>query len=306
MVQTIQQSFIHEGVEEIHLLRSVLKHITDNVFDHGLSQFHIVFQIRESAFRLDHPEFRSMTGRVGIFRTEGRTEGVDVAESLGKGFAVQLAAHRKIGRFPEEILREVHLSLFIDRNIRKIHRSHLEHLSGSFTVTACDQRRMHIHKSSLLEEFMDRISAERTDPEGRLERVCSGTKMGDRPEEFQRMTLFLKGIIRCGCSFYLDTLRLDLKGLFCIRRRHQCTADNDRSPYIQVGNLRKVVHRVMIDDLQGIKTGTIVKCDESERFGSTDTADPASDPDCLIQVFFSVSEYLFYGYQVHFLVTSYS
>ena len=42
MIQSFQKSLIHKAVEEVHLFRSMLQHIADNVFEHGLCQYHVV------------------------------------------------------------------------------------------------------------------------------------------------------------------------------------------------------------------------------------------------------------------------
>ena len=59
--------------------------------------------------------------------------------------------------FIKEILRIVNGSIRILWHIFHIKCSYTEHLSGSLTVTSCNQRCMHINESSLLEEFMDCI-----------------------------------------------------------------------------------------------------------------------------------------------------
>ena len=88
MVQTLDQSLVHETVEELHFFRCMLHNVADDIFQHCLSKLHIVLQISESDFRLDHPELCCMAGGVGIFCTESRSEGVDIAECLCKGLAV--------------------------------------------------------------------------------------------------------------------------------------------------------------------------------------------------------------------------
>ena len=88
MIQTIQQPFVDKGVEEIHLLRRFLQHVTDDVFQHALRQRHVIVQIRKGNLRLNHPELRRVAGGVGILRTESRAKGVDIAESLGIGLTV--------------------------------------------------------------------------------------------------------------------------------------------------------------------------------------------------------------------------
>ena len=299
MVQTVQETFIHEGVEEVHLLRSILQHIADHIFQHGLGQLHVVLQIREGDLGLDHPELCRMAGRIGILRTEGGTEGVDIPEGLCKDLGVQLAADRKIGAFSKEILRKVYFSLPGLRYIRKIQGSYLEHFAGAFCVASGNQRGMYIHKASFLEEAVDGVSAERTDTKHCLEGIGSGTEMRHRPQELQRMSLLLKRIVRRGGSLHGYFFGLDLKGLLCVRCRHQRTLYQDCCSYVQAGDLSEILHGIMIYHLQGLKISAIMQHDKAEGFGVPDAPDPAADADLFSQVFFPVSVYVFYSYKVH-------
>ena len=88
MFQTLDKTFVHEGIEKVHLFRRMLQNIVDDIFQHGLCQDHIVLQVCKRDFRLDHPELSRMTGSIGILCTEGRSEGIDIAEGLCEGLAV--------------------------------------------------------------------------------------------------------------------------------------------------------------------------------------------------------------------------
>ena len=264
VVQTLQQAFVHEGVEELHLLGSIFQHIADDVFQHGLRQDHVILEISEGNLRLDHPELRRMAGGVGIFRPEGGSEGVNVAECLGIGFAVELSAHRQIGGLSEEVFGEIHLSLVGFGNIVQIHGGHLEHFSRALAVTAGDQRGMHIHKSSLLEKFVDGVGDQGTHPEHRLEGVGSGPQVGHCPQILHGMTFLLQRIIRSGSPFHIHLHRLNLKRLLCLGRSHQGTPHHNGGSHVQPGYLVKVFHGVMVYNLQGFKKGSIVENNKTE------------------------------------------
>ena len=88
MIQTVKKALVYEGIEEIHLLRSILQHIADDIFEHRLSHLHIVVKICECHLRLDHPKFCCMTSSVGILCTEGRSKCINVAECLCIGLTV--------------------------------------------------------------------------------------------------------------------------------------------------------------------------------------------------------------------------
>ena len=118
-----------------------------------------------------------MTGGIGIFRTEGRSKGVNIAECLCKGLAVQLSTDSQIRLFSKEILAVIHISFLIQRGILHIQCGHLEHLSGAFTVASCNQRCVYINKASLLEKLMNGIRTKGAHTEHCLESIGTGTQM---------------------------------------------------------------------------------------------------------------------------------
>ena len=221
IVQPVKQTLVQILIEEFHLLGSVLQHIGDDVFDHIFSQTHIVRQIRKGDFRLDHPEFGSVPGGVGVLCPEGGAEGVDIPEGHGKGLTVELTGNRQVGGLTIEVLREVHLAVLGLGDIVQIQSGDLEHLTCTLTVGAGDQGRMDIHKVPLLEELVDSHGCQAANPKYSLEGVGSGTKMGDGAQELHAVTLGLQGEIAGGGTLYGDLLGLNLKGLLGIGGQHQ-------------------------------------------------------------------------------------
>ena len=67
--------------------------VLDDIAEHIVGQLHVVFQIGERDFRLNHPEFSRMALRVGMLRAEGRPKRIDFAESHRHRF--RLPADRK-------------------------------------------------------------------------------------------------------------------------------------------------------------------------------------------------------------------
>ena len=39
MVQSVKKPLVHEGIEEVHFLRCILKNVTDHIFQHSLRKF---------------------------------------------------------------------------------------------------------------------------------------------------------------------------------------------------------------------------------------------------------------------------
>ena len=58
-----------------------------------------------------------MSRGVGVLRAERRSKGIDAAERLRVGLAVELSAHGQARLFPEEILRVIHTAVLVLRNI---------------------------------------------------------------------------------------------------------------------------------------------------------------------------------------------
>ena len=116
-----------------------------------------------------------MTGGVGILRTEGGTESIYVLKCKSISLYIQLSAYGKVYRLAEEVLGVIYFSVLSLRHIIHIQSRYLEHLASTFTVTAGDQRGMHIDKASLHEEGVDRISDQGSDTEHCLESIgtCS-------------------------------------------------------------------------------------------------------------------------------------
>ena len=180
MLESFDQALIYEIVEELHLFRSILQNEVDDVLDHGLGKEHVVLEICKCDLRLDHPELRRVTCRVTVLGTECRSESVDVLKCHCEGLAVQLAADREVGRLVEEVLAVVDLTVVRLRDVVEIKCCDLKHLTCTLAVGTGDQRCMYINEVSLLEESVDRISAQGSYSEDRLEQVRSRTQMCDR------------------------------------------------------------------------------------------------------------------------------
>ena len=102
--ETLDKTLVHELVEECHLFGSILKNILDDELDHVFLTGDNVIEICKCHLRLDHPELCGMALSVGILGTEGRSEGINVSESLCKGLAVKLSRNGKRSLLAEEIL----------------------------------------------------------------------------------------------------------------------------------------------------------------------------------------------------------
>ena len=264
VAQTLDQSLVDEGIEEVQFFRRVLKNIVDDVFEHALREIHVVFDIREGDFRLDHPEFRGVSRGVGVFGAEGRAEGVNVAEGLCVGFSVQLPGNREVGRLAEEILRVIHGAVLSAGRIADVQSRHLEHFAGALCVRARDDRGVDVDKTALLEELMDRVGDQRADAERRLECIRARAQMRNRAQELHAVALFLHREVRCRGTFDRDGICLDLEGLLRVRRGHQSARDDNGGAHVQVRDFTVVFHGVVDDDLQCVEAGAVMEHHEAE------------------------------------------
>ena len=79
-MELLEDAFINEGIEESHLIGAVVEDVLNTKLDAPLNQIHIVIEIGEGNFRLDHPELTRVARGVALFGAEGRAKGVDVLE----------------------------------------------------------------------------------------------------------------------------------------------------------------------------------------------------------------------------------
>jgi hypothetical protein len=65
-----------------------------------VSRPHVGIGIVERDFGLDHPELGEVPASLGLFRSEGGAEAVDLAERRGDGFYIELARLCEMKRLP--------------------------------------------------------------------------------------------------------------------------------------------------------------------------------------------------------------
>ena len=103
------------------------------------------------------------------------------------------------------------------------------------------------------------------------------------------MTLLLQRVIRCGIALYGDLCGLNLEGLLRLRSSYQGSLYDNGCAYIQLGDLFKVLHVVMIYDLQCLEIASVSHHQEAEGLGAAVTADPAGYGDFLVQIAFGIT-----------------
>ena len=76
--------------EELEVVHVVVQSILDQVFQHFLCQIHVVVDVVEGHFRLNHPELGQVAGSVGVLSTEGGSKSINLAQCCGGQFAFEL------------------------------------------------------------------------------------------------------------------------------------------------------------------------------------------------------------------------
>jgi hypothetical protein len=131
---------------------TALKMYFRNVF----GQRGVVVQVGEGDFRFDHPELGQVARGVRVLGTEGRAEGVDLAQRQAIGLDVELAGHRQVGLLAEEVLVLKSIApLSVRGHVREIERGDAEHLPGALAVAGGHDRRVDPEEAALVEEAVD-------------------------------------------------------------------------------------------------------------------------------------------------------
>ena len=221
VVQSLEKALVHEFVEELHLLGSVLQGEAYDVFDHVFHDLHVAFQVAESHLGLDHPELGGVACGVGVFSSEGGSEGVHVSESQGEDLRLQLAGYGQVHGLAEEI----HLAVLCSGDVVQVQGGHSEHLACALSVGTGDDGCVNVYEASLLEELMDGVGHHGAHSEHSAEHVCSGPQIGDLSQVFHGVSLGLQRIVGSGSPFHHHFSGLDLEGLLSLRRKGQDASD---------------------------------------------------------------------------------
>ena len=137
---------------------------------------------------------------------------------------------------------------------------------------------MHVHKSLIVEEFVDGLRRQRTDAEDRAEQVRARAQMRDGAQELDAVLLFLQRIIRRGRADDGHARSLQLEGLLRAGRGHERAFGLDGAADVQPGDFFIVGYVGLFDhDLQGLKAGAVVQGDKGESLAVAHRAHPAAD-----------------------------
>src|SRR5690242_8103096 len=94
-----------------------------------------------------------MSWRVRVFRTESRTERINLFESGRGDLALELAGYGESRFLSEEVFLKVDAAVVFG-DLRQIERGDVKHFAGAFAVGGCDDRSMNVIKPLLIEKLV--------------------------------------------------------------------------------------------------------------------------------------------------------
>ena len=270
------QTLIKEFVEEFEFLAAFGQKVLDDIAEHIVGQLHVVFQIGERDFRLNHPEFSRMALRVGMLCAEGRPKRIDFAESHRHRFAFQLTGNGQRCGMTKEILAEIHFAVFRTRNFIKVQRRHAEHFACAFAVAARDKRRVHVDKAAFIEKLVNGKRRFTADAESRAERVGACPQVRNGAEVLHGVFFLLKRIIRRRCAFNRQCICFQLKRLRSVRRQNQAARHDDGGADVDFCGLCIVRQFIGFhDNLDAFEAAAVIQFNKAKGVGGTYRAHPA-------------------------------
>ena len=99
-----EQRLVNTLVKEFKLCAAVLHQVTDNILQHILCKLHIVLEVGKRYLGLHHPKLSGMARSIRLFRTEGRSEGIDVRIRHSIGLGAELTGNGEVCRLTEKVL----------------------------------------------------------------------------------------------------------------------------------------------------------------------------------------------------------
>ena len=89
-LETVEHRLVDPLVEELHVFVAIGEHVADDPLQKPLGERHVVGELEERRFGLDHPELGQVPRGVGVLRAKRRAERVDLAERSGVDLAFEL------------------------------------------------------------------------------------------------------------------------------------------------------------------------------------------------------------------------
>ncbi len=153
-----------------------------------------------------------MATGIGVFGPERGTEGINISKGRGKELGLQLAANGQTGFGAEEII--VPGDAAVSHGwVFRVECRHTEHFAGAFTIVGGDDRRMHMHKTPLLEKAVHGMTDTAANTKNRTVGVGPGPQMSNCAQELEAMALFLQREALVNIAVDNDLLPLNFPAL---------------------------------------------------------------------------------------------
>lgn len=204
--------------------------------------------------------------------SESWPECVHIWQSTAEVLNCQLTWHSKVGLLLEELFWVIDSSL----NLRDIldqatfwqNCCHLEHLSGSFTISCSDQRSVDIQETIVLEKLVGCISQIVLDSENWTQSLGSRSQMSNISQSFkvnfltcERIFIIITSSINLNslevfsCEFHLDKLSLTNRFL-------DFSCQLEWVPNFGFFDILPIGNRALNDNLKRISVASINKFNE--------------------------------------------
>ena len=120
--------------------------------------------------------------------------------------------------------------------------------------------------------------------------------MLDGAQKLDAVALLLERVVGGGGTLKHDLVRFKLKGLLCVRRKHEAAVRNECGADVLTGDLAVIAQLLTFENyLKAFEAGAVVKLDKAEILHVTDGAGPAADR------YFLIAEALCVGIDVRYL-----
>ena len=281
MVESLDETFVHKVVEELHFFGALLEDVLYDVLDHIAGKIHIRIEVCERDLGFYHPELSRMAVGVALLRSERRTKGIDVAEREREALRIELTADGKICTLAEEVLRKIHAAVLFERRILGVEGRYTEHFARTLAVAARDERRVDVYKIPRSEECVYRLSRDAPHSEHGEEGIRSRAEVRYLAQELETVPLFLKRILRRRSRLYAYALRLDLIRLLRVRGDDDGTDDAKTRADVLRHDVFVPVHISVRDDLRRLEFRAVVQLYERKILAVSYRPDPTVNLDGL-------------------------
>ena len=192
MLQGVEYGFLHTLIEKLQVFPAILENVANGIFEKLLGNAHVVLQVIERHFWLNHPEFGQMAWCVAVLGAEGGPKGINFGKIQGKYLGLHLAADRKICGSTKKVLLPIYVTVSGPGDILQIQRGDVEHLTGALAIGGGDDWGLDVDEVPLLKEAVYGVGEDVAHAEGRAEGVTADPEVGDLAQELKRVSFLLR------------------------------------------------------------------------------------------------------------------